>query len=85
MATIFQIFCEKNELGTIRETFFASQVGYNHTLHYPKKGDFSIDETYFIEVGGKNKDFTQIKDIDSSFVVADDIEVGFKNRVPLLT
>jgi hypothetical protein len=52
-------------------------------LHYPKNGDFCIDEKYFIEVGGKNKGFEQIKDMSNSFVVKDDIEVGFKNSVPL--
>jgi len=80
---LFEILCEKNEVGTIRETFFASQVGYNHTLHYPKSGDFSINEKYFIEIGGKNKSFNQIKDIKNSFVVSDGIEVGFKNKIPL--
>ncbi|NOQ29841.1 MAG: AAA family ATPase [Helicobacteraceae bacterium] len=80
---LFEILCDKNEIGTIRETFFASQVGYLHTLHYPKRGDFSIDENYFVEVGGKNKTFEQIKDIPNSFVVADDLEVGFRNKVPL--
>lgn len=80
---LFEILCANNEIGTLRETFFASQVRYNHTLHYPKKGDFSIDEKYLIEIGGKNKSFEQIKDMVNSFVVSDDIEVGFKNRVPL--
>lgn len=80
---LFEIFCDKNEIGTIRETFFSSQVGYNHTLHYPKKGDFCINENYFVEIGGKNKNFSQIKDVKNSFVVSDEIEVGFKNKIPL--
>jgi len=42
-----------------------------------------IDEKYTVEIGGKNKGFEQIKDIPNSFVIADDIEIGFKNRVPL--
>jgi hypothetical protein len=80
---LFEILCETNEIGTVRETFFASQVQYAHTLHYPKKGDFCIDEKYFVEIGGKNKSFGQIKDIQNSFVVSDEIEVGFKNKIPL--
>lgn len=80
---LFEILCSKNEIGTIRETFFASQVGYDHALHYPKKGDFSVDEKYFMEIGSKNKGFEQIKDIANSFVVSDDIEVGFRNKIPL--
>ena len=80
---LFEILCANSEIGTLRETFFASQLQYNHTLHYPKSGDFNIDEKYFIEIGGKNKSFKQIKDIKNSFVVADEIEVGFKNKIPL--
>ena len=80
---LFEILCSNTELGTIRETFLASQLQYHHNLHYPKNGDFCIDEKYFIEVGGKNKGFEQIKDMSNSFVVKDDIEVGFKNSVPL--
>jgi len=80
---LFEVLCSNKEVGTIRETFFASQVHYDHKLYYPKSGDFCIDEKYFIEIGGKNKSFEQIKDMKNSFVVKDDVEVGFKNSVPL--
>jgi hypothetical protein len=71
------------DTGTLRETFFASQVAYGYGLHYVKRGDFLVDETYTVEIGGKNKGFEQIKDIPKSFVVADDIEVGFGSKIPL--
>jgi len=80
---LFEILCENNEIGTTRETFFVSQLNFNHKLHYPKKGDFLVDEKYLIEVGGKNKSYKQIKDIENSFIVADDIEVGFGSKIPL--
>jgi len=35
------------------------------------------------EIGDKNKSFKQIKNIKNSFVVADDIEIGFQNKIPL--
>ena len=35
------------------------------------------------EIGGKNKSFNQIKDVKNSFVISDDIEIGFKNKIPL--
>ena len=38
---------------------------------------------YTFEVGGKNKDAKQIKGIENSFIVSDDIEIGFKNKIPL--
>ncbi len=78
-----QYYCENQEIGTIREQFFASQLRVNHTLHYPNSGDFLIDEKITIEIGGKNKSFEQIKEIPNSFVVADDIEIGFGNKIPL--
>ena len=45
--------------------------------------NFLIDDKYTIEVGGRNKKFSQIKDIQNSFIVADDIEVGFGAKIPL--
>jgi len=55
----------------------------NHTVQTAKKGDFLIDEKYILEVGGKNKGFKQIKDMPNSYVVADDIEIGSGNKIPL--
>jgi len=54
-----------------------------HLVNYATKGAFLIDEKYTFEVGGKNKSFNQIKNIDNSFVVADNIEVGYGNKIPL--
>jgi hypothetical protein len=54
-----------------------------HTLNYVDRGDFLVDEKYTIEIGGKNKNFNQIKDIQNSFVVADDIEIGLGVKIPL--
>jgi hypothetical protein len=73
-------YCERQEIGSLRELFFANQVD---RLLYAKKGDFLIDEKYTVEIGGKNKSFDQIKEISNSFVIADDIEVGFGNKIPL--
>lgn len=80
---LFSIFCDNPKVGTIRETFFASQVAYSHRLSYPKSGDFIIDGKYTVEIGGKEKKFTQIKDTPNSFVIADNIEIGYANKIPL--
>ena len=48
-----------------------------------KKGDFLVDDKYTFEVGGKNKDFSQIKDVENSFLAIDDIEIGYKAKIPL--
>ena len=76
-------YCDKNNIGTSREVFFYSMLKVNHNITIPKKGDFLVDDTYLFEVGGKTKTFKQIKDIDNSFVIADDIEIGNKNKIPL--
>ncbi len=76
-------YCNEQEIGTIRETFFANQMQVKHTISVPKNGDFLIDDKYIIEVGGKNKSYKQIKDIENSFIASDDIEVGFGNKIPL--
>ena len=81
--TLFSSLCLEHKIGTIRESFFASQVSVKSSLYYVDKGDFLVDEKYTVEIGGKNKGFEQIKDIDNSFVVADGLEVGFKNKIPL--
>lgn len=81
--TLFSSLCLEHKIGTIRESFFASQVSVKSSLYYVDKGDFLVDEKYTVEIGGKNKGFEQIKDIDNSFVVADGLEVGFKNKLPL--
>jgi len=69
-------------IGTIRETFFLNQLLVNHKVTYPKQGDFMIDRKYLFEVGGKNKDYKQIADIDNSFIAADDIEFGNGSKIP---
>jgi len=76
-------YCQSNEVGTIREQFFLNMLSQNHEVLYPKKGDFLIDEKYTFEVGGKNKSFTQLKGIENSFVVKDDVEIGFSKNIPL--
>ena len=69
--------------GTMRETYLASQVGVNHELYMPNKGDVVVDGKWLFEVGGKQKGFSQIKDIKDSFVVSDNMEIGHGNKIPL--
>ncbi len=70
--------------GTLRETFFLNQVhNAGHIIHLHDKADFLVDERFIFEVGGKNKNTDQIRGLDNSWLVVDDIETGFKNRIPL--
>lgn len=71
------------KVGTVRETFFAAQMAKFYTVSIPSQGDFLVDGKWLFEVGGKKKSFKQIKDIDQSYVVSDEIESGVYNRLPL--
>lgn len=71
------------ETGTLRETFFANQLGYENRITYPDDGDFLINNKWHFEVGGKNKTSKQLVNIPNGFVAADDIEFGSQNKIPL--
>ncbi|MDD2594280.1 MAG: AAA family ATPase [Bacteroidales bacterium] len=79
---ISYLFGNTANIGSTRETVFVNQVSAVADVYLARQGDFIVEE-YTFEVGGKSKSFDQIKDIPNSFVVADDIEVGYKNRIPL--
>ena len=70
-------------IGTVRETFFLSQLAVDHAVTYPAKGDFLVDGKYLFEVGGRKKSFEQIKDVADSYLAVDDTEIGHHNRIPL--
>ena len=65
--------------GTTRETFFASCF---ENIYYSDIGDFVADG-FIYEVGGKNKKFKQIQNINDSFVVVDTDYSMEKNKIPL--
>jgi predicted AAA+ superfamily ATPase len=80
---LYNILCSEQNIGSLRESFFVSQLKVAHSVKYSNIGDFKIDDNFIFEIGGKNKGFKQIKDIPNSFVVADDIEIGFGAKIPL--
>lgn len=71
------------DIGTLRETFFNNQLRTGHSLVFPPKGDFYVDGRWLFEVGGRTKDFSQIKDEPDSFLALDGMGFGHGNRVPL--
>ncbi len=82
-STLLNALCENSaNIGTVREIFFLNQLSAIYEVNYPQKGDFSSGK-YTFEIGGKNKTRKQIIDIPNSFVVADDIEFGINNKIPL--
>ena len=71
------------DIGDIRETFFLNQILIGHKVTYPKKADFLLEKKYLFEIGGKDKTNKQIVGTKNAYIVADDIEYGFGNKIPL--
>lgn len=70
-------------LGGLRETFFLNQLNPFHKVNLHPSTDFLIDERYSIEIGGKNKNYNQIKNLENSYLAVDDTPIGNKNKIPL--
>jgi len=70
-------------IGNLRETFFINMAGTSRKVTIPSQGDFVVNGKYTFEIGGKSKDFTQIKDITNSFLAIDNTEIGVGNKIPL--
>ena len=74
---------ERPEVGNLRETFLLGQlINAGHSVFAPSAGDFQIEDL-IIEVGGKSKNASQVKDQQQYLVAADDIETGIGTKVPL--
>lgn len=80
------------DIGSARESFFVNQIKnyyasknlfLDEAIYTATKGDFLVDNRYIFEIGGKDKSFKQIKDVENSFIASDDIEIGFGNKIPL--
>ncbi|MBD3841712.1 MAG: ATP-binding protein [Campylobacterales bacterium] len=67
------------DIGTVRETFFANCF---KDIYYSDIGDFKVEE-YVFEVGGKNKNFAQVKDVDKSFLALDIDFTTNDKKIPL--
>ena len=79
---VYNLGGDKSNTGNIRETFFLNQMQQNQNVISSDKANFLINNFTF-EVGGKNKQQTQIENEGKSFIVKDDIEFGYRNIIPL--
>ncbi len=74
---------EKPDIGNIRETFVLNQLlNAGLKVNSPAEGDFAVGGLT-IEVGGKGKNTSQVKQLDNYLIAADDIETGGGNKVPI--
>ena len=72
------------DIGNIREAFFVSQI--ESPFYSSQVTDYELDftgKTISIEIGGKNKSRSQIKDINDSYLFKDGITQGYGNIIPL--
>ncbi len=82
-SNLFHALCAAPNIGSIRETFFVSQISHGHQVHYHDLGDFIVDEKFIFEIGGSSKTARQLGQQTNAYVVADDIETGTPNQIPL--
>jgi uncharacterized protein len=80
---IYSLSSLNTQIGTVRETFVVNQLSKTNVVTYPKTGDFLINGKYLFEVGGKNKSKKQIAGVENSFILADNIEIGFAEKIPV--
>lgn len=72
----------REDVGSVRETFFLNQMRVNHLVTASSVSYFQIGEMTF-EVGGRSKGRDQIKGVEHGYVAKDDIERGYGNVIPL--
>lgn len=74
---------QDNYMGLYRFLEYLRRVKVFNVIRAKTKGDFIVDDKYTFEIGGKNKKFNKIKDIENSYIVSDDMEIGSGNKIPL--
>jgi hypothetical protein len=80
---LFYALCAAPNIGSIRESFFVSQLAYQHQVHYYDKGDFLVDDRWVFEIGGANKTLKQLDGNPRGYVAVDDVVMGDGKRIPL--
>jgi len=74
------------EVWTVREIFFINQIKKTEKVFYSNIWDYTLSinwEDFIFEIWWKNKNKKQIKNIDNSFLVKDDILFWKNNIIPL--
>ena len=80
---LFHMLCVDPNLGSLRESFFVSQLSSQHQVHYHNQGDFIIDDEWVFEIGGAQKTLKQLAGNPKGYAAIDDVVVGDGKRIPL--
>lgn len=70
-------------IGTVRELFFLCALQQKQRISAPKSGDFLVNESILFEIGGRKKDYSQLKNHSCGYLACDDLEFGIGKRIPL--
>ena len=73
----------KPNIGNLRETFFFNQLQAISEVTSSIRADFTVDNRYVFEVGGKNKGHEQIVGLKDAYLALDNLEYGYGNKIPL--
>jgi uncharacterized protein len=77
------VFQQQVNVGSLRESWFVSQLSVGHKVQYAQHGDFLIDDHLTFEVGGKHKDQKQVAHVPDAYLALDDINFPQGNKIPL--
>lgn len=80
---LFYALCAAPNIGSLRETFFVSQLTQTHQVHYHDQGDFIVDEQWVFEIGGANKPLKQLLGNPNGYAAVDDRVIGDGKHIPL--
>ena len=70
------------EIVAVREIFFVNQVKHKNVIFGSTRADFTVNEKYIFEVGGKSKKAKQVDLSKEEFLVKDGIEIGSRHVLP---
>lgn len=79
---LFNVLCASPNSGSLRESFFVSQLKQSHQVHYHDSGDFMVDDELVFEIGGRSKTSKQLNH-QKGYLALDGIEMGDGQRIPL--
>ncbi len=75
---------DKPNSGNLRETLFLTHTrDAGLPVTHSSQTDFTVSSKYHFEIGGKGKAMKQLTGLSHAFVVPDDIEIGYRQKIPL--
>lgn len=81
-SNLYYALHSSTSIQTIREAFFISQFEKNQ-INSIQNNSFLIDNIYNFEIIGNNKNLYSLNNTKHSFVVADNLEIGMDNKIPI--